>query len=201
MCNSAWSDLLPESYYEYFSHASSDHAPIFMNMLEKQVSGHKPFKFFHYWMQCASYAEVVTQAWNMAPTGYPLFRIICKLKAVKSALKAWSKQGLLTNPAQHIDSIKKKLTEVHKNLALDHMVVHVHKEEVAQIKQLEHWLALEESQLKQKSREDWSLLGDKNSKFFPAMVKVRTSRNQNTQLINVDGSYLTNLADKQTRSS
>jgi len=140
-------------------------------------------------MQCASYAEVVTQAWNMAPTGYPLFRIICKLKAVKSALKAWSKQGLLTNLAQHIDSIKKKLTEVHKNL------------EVAQIKQLEHWLALEESQLKQKSREDWSLLGDKNSKFFPAMVKVRTSRNQNTQLINVDGSYLTNLADKQTRSS
>ena len=45
LCNTAWISVLPGSYYEYLSHSSSDHSPIFMHMLEKQETGKKPFKF------------------------------------------------------------------------------------------------------------------------------------------------------------
>jgi len=52
------------------------------------------------------------------------------------------------------------------------------------------WLANEEDQAKQKSREGWLQLGDRNSHFFYAATKARTSRNSIRHLITETGALM-----------
>lgn len=115
-------------------------------------------------MKCNGFLEVVTRAWSITISGYPLYRLICKLKSVKGALKTWSKEDLY-NPQQKIARIKHQLADIHNKLNQDPMNVLIHEEEALN-QQLNHWLTLEESQMRQKCRVDWLSLGDRNTKFF-----------------------------------
>ena len=83
MCNEAWIDLLPHTSYAYLNHAFSDHSPMLMHLLDKPMSAPRPFKFFNYWMQHDGFVEVAEQAWNSDHTGFPVFRVINKLKDIK----------------------------------------------------------------------------------------------------------------------
>jgi len=60
----------------------------------------------------------------------------------------------------------------------------MHLEEKTLKKELDKWMRLEEEQLRQKSRETWLKLGDRNTKFFYSAIKVRQHRNQIKQIIN-----------------
>ena len=53
LCNQAWIDTLADSYYEYQSYATSDHAPITLHLLAATNTGPKTFKYFTYWYKCA----------------------------------------------------------------------------------------------------------------------------------------------------
>ena len=91
--------------------------------------------------------------------------------------------------------IKKKLDDIHNTLNLDPLNSVFHQEEKLLTEQLNHWLTLEEEQLRQKCRVDWLTLGDRNTKFFYAMAKVRSSKNQPTHLIDSSGTLLRDITD------
>ena len=55
------------------------------------------------------------------------------------------------------------------------------------------WLANEEDQWRQKSRESWMQLGDKNTKFFYTVVKAKNARNHISKLISEEGIATTDL--------
>jgi len=40
--------------------------------------------------------------------GYPLYRLMCKLKATKQAFKTWISSSYFDTPRQHIDGIRQK---------------------------------------------------------------------------------------------
>jgi len=65
-------------------------------------------------------------------------------------------------------------------------------EELALHDDLGKWMANEEDQRRQKSRESWMHLGDKNTKIFYSVVKVKNARNHISQLIS-KGITTTNL--------
>ena len=75
--------------------------------------------------------------------------------------------------------------------------MHLLDEERNLTKELEYWLGLEESRLKQNSREQWLNLCDKNSKFFYAVIKSRYSKNHISQFITDTGAQVSDL--KQIR--
>ena len=48
LCNHLWIDTLANSFYEYHNHATNDHAPMVLHLIEKINSGPKPFRYFNY---------------------------------------------------------------------------------------------------------------------------------------------------------
>ena len=55
---------------------------------------------------------------------------------------------------------------------------------------LNSWLTVEEDQIRQKSRENWLILGDKNTKKFHSASKVRHHRNHIQHVLNGDGELI-----------
>jgi len=61
LVNQAWIDVLPDSFYEYQSLATSDHAPLLLHLLKSFASSPRPFRFFNYWMQSSGFKEMIKQ--------------------------------------------------------------------------------------------------------------------------------------------
>jgi len=131
-------------------------------------------------MDCKEFSETVQQAWNLDFHGYPSYRVLKKLKAVKQNLKARCQANLLNSPKAHISSIRPKLNDIKVKLDLSPMDPNFQLLENGFTN--EHWLLLEDSQLRQKSRDEWLHLGDKNTKFFHARMKARHARNSLSHL-------------------
>jgi len=64
------------------------------------------------------------------------------------------------------------LKEVHDKLGTDPINIQLQKEDLKLQDELGTWLANEESQMRQKSRESWMHLGDKNTRFFYSVIKI-----------------------------
>ena len=80
-----------------------------------------------------------------------------------------------------------RLKEVHEELDKDPGNVQFQIEELALQDDLGKWLANEEDQWRQKIRESWMQLGDKNTKFFYSVVKAKNARNHISELISEEG--------------
>ena len=105
-------------------------------------------------------------------TGYLLFKVTQKLKATKSALKVWSQSNQLATRRQHIEEIRRKPSLIQQSCDLHPSNTDMHTGDNAFSVELEHWLSMEESQLRQKSRDLGLQLGDRNSNFFHAKKKT-----------------------------
>ena len=65
---------------------------------------------------------------------------------------------------------------MHNELGTDRQNTQLQREELDLQEELGIWLANEENQWRQKSREPWMHLGDRNTKFFYSVVKARQNR-------------------------
>jgi len=139
------------------------------------------------------FQQVLIQTWKTGFNGSPLFNLTKKLFALKLALKQWRK-ATFQDPKANIKAIREKLAEVHHQLSSDPSNIRLQKEEISLQEQLGDWLAREESQWRQKSREDWLHLGDKNTRFFYSAARVRQFKNHIAQLICPTGESVSNTA-------
>jgi len=106
-------------------------------------------------MQCEGFSDVLLKIWSEENfAGFPLYRLVRKLKAVKKGLKLWISTNHFDSPKKHIDNIKLKLDSVQQQLDTILLDTDMHIEESNLTAQLEHWLALEESSLRQKGRDN-----------------------------------------------
>ena len=80
-------------------------------------------------------------------------------------------------------------------LQADPLSTKLHKQESTLQAALSHWSSLEEGMFRQKSRESCLHLGDKNSKFFHSVVKVKTTKNHISSLISDNGTPVTKLEE------
>jgi len=118
---------------------------MFIHLTGNPVNSPVPFKIFNYWQQCSGFQEVLNKAWSSQSQGYPLFRLVNKLKSLKMALKSWRKSDF-SSPAAKINGIREE--HVRNQLAAQPLDPTLHQEELTLRKELVFWLANEEDQFK-----------------------------------------------------
>lgn len=175
-CNLEFRNLNSEMVCQALTPGLSDHSPILMKWSIEDNRRKSLFRFFNYWCKEEGFLEVVQQAWNTDVVGSPMFRVVTKLKRVKKAITNWRKNKPPLE-AQLLQA-RSQLIEVQRNLMADSTNADLANDEKRCKALVEHLANLEESMLRQKSRCIWLNLGDSNSKFFHASMKVRQHRNR-----------------------
>ncbi|KAK1300198.1 hypothetical protein QJS10_CPB13g01119 [Acorus calamus] len=191
--------LANPQFFAEFSHAlihylppgPSDHALLKLKTRPLIPTGPRPFRYFEMWEEHPQFSYVVDAAWKQSFDGSPLFQFVKKLSNVKYALKCWNKStfgGVQSN----LSHCREKLESAQSTLHGDPINPNLIMEESIARQGYMVALRAEESFLRQKLRQQWLALGDKNSKFFYSSIKVRSSRNSISCLRGTDGMYCTN---------
>uniref|UniRef100_A0A803NVZ1 Reverse transcriptase domain-containing protein n=1 Tax=Cannabis sativa TaxID=3483 RepID=A0A803NVZ1_CANSA len=149
----------------------SDHGPIIFDTHLFAARGYIPFRFFEAWSWEASCKEEISKVWSMDGTNATAM-FIRNISKSKDALQAWKKSIQEINEGE-IKNLKQRLEWIQSQPISDAL-----KEEESNLQSqiLLSWSKLE-SMWRQKSRETWLSLGDRNTRFFHAATVIRKRRN------------------------
>ncbi|KAK1316673.1 hypothetical protein QJS10_CPA05g01847 [Acorus calamus] len=176
----------PNSVVHYLAPGISDHSPLRISMHPLLPTGPRPFKYFEMWESHPTFDSIVHTAWNTHFEGSPLFIFTRKLSATKDALKRWNIR--VYGPVLH-QLQEKKRALIQTQLAVHQNQTNISLRSAESEAKIAYITALhqEESFLRQKSRQHWLALGDRNSKFFYSSIQSRKSRNSISTLKSNDG--------------
>ncbi|XP_019253812.1 PREDICTED: uncharacterized protein LOC109232496 [Nicotiana attenuata] len=90
--NQEFLDLFPSLEVEHLIKYESDHAPLLLSCNIDTMQVKKPFKFLNFWAKCETFLNVIKENWVTDTMGNTFNMFQSKLKKVKSALAAWSKE-------------------------------------------------------------------------------------------------------------
>ncbi|CAN1120865.1 Transposon TX1 uncharacterized 149 kDa protein [Linum perenne] len=181
--NSTLIQTCPDSSVSHLHRVKSDHRPILLKPLVQVFSPNvKPFRFIAAWLSRASFNVVLSNKWN-AGSDLPK-----ALADINDDLRTWNKR-VFGNIAYR----KKRLTE---ELKLADAWVSSNPSEFNRQKEsairskLELVLSQEEMLWVQKSRANWVIEGDRNTRFFQLATLKRKSVNRIKHLKDDDGNWV-----------
>lgn len=155
----------------------SDHSPLVVNCFSSNKGGGRPFRFLNCIAEHPDFLSKVSSAWNTPFSGCRMFQVWNKLKEVKKGIKLLHTHEF-GNIQEKIDIAAETLNLVQTELADDISNAELQTQETKAITAYKHWLGIQESIYRQKSRIQWLQLGDSNNHFFFSSVKHRNSRNR-----------------------
>ncbi|CAN1257445.1 Transposon TX1 uncharacterized 149 kDa protein [Linum perenne] len=181
----SWEEHFPGCDLKALARSCSDHRPLEIDCLDiPRII--RPWRFENMWMEHPNFRPFLATFWNDYPdSGGSLTLFAKKLKALKLSLKSWNietfkildyeiEEGL--NLIKDLDSAEEdgRFSEQERLRRID-------------VKCRLDWLwKLKEISWKQKSREKWLRLGDKNTKYFHQIANFNRRRNHLDGLF-VDG--------------
>ncbi|XP_019254007.1 PREDICTED: uncharacterized protein LOC109232716 [Nicotiana attenuata] len=169
----------------------SDHSPLAIEVGGRGIKGARPFKFFNHLAQHPDFISIVTNKWGSGQHMKGMEAIWYKLKQVKQELKTLNCRKF-SKVTKKVDYYRKELNEMQIETRDPEKQVGLADKEREVKQQLEKWVVIEESILKQKSRVKWLQLGDAKNAYFYACMKNRTAHKQIRRLNTVDGNIAQN---------
>ncbi|KAL5784031.1 hypothetical protein ACOSQ2_006423 [Xanthoceras sorbifolium] len=171
---SQWVNLFSGIKVEHLGFMFSDHRPISAKFVHGGPSGSgggdRKFRFEPFWLKDEECYSVICTAWGGLDRETSGRGLRDKLGLCADRLENWSKKKCEINllydrkqSEQVLDAIKSRERE------------------------LESLISKEELYWKQRSRVDWLLAGDKNSKFFHRRATARKKKNQISSLLDSRG--------------
>lgn len=131
------------------------------------------------------------EAWNTTiQSGSHAFRFKQRLALVRDTFKAWNKTSF-GRVEKEIEDHKERLKRIQEQI---YMVDDVKMERKVR-EHLEELLYREEILWTQKAKTNWDTNGDRNTKYFQAVVKNRRRRNRITQIMNDNDHWVTEPRD------
>ncbi|KAG5600974.1 hypothetical protein H5410_032344 [Solanum commersonii] len=103
-----------------------------------------------------------------------------KLKALKIGLKDLN--TYLASYRQKLQTARQSLEIVQSQIVTQPLNSVLIEQESVLLNDIRKWSLVEEQVLKQKSRVNWIAIGDANTKFFHAQMKIRSSKNTITSV-------------------
>ncbi|KAH0770267.1 hypothetical protein KY290_014248 [Solanum tuberosum] len=168
LVNQEFLDVFPASEVHHLIRQGSDHAPLHLSCNSVEVPIIKPFRFMNFWSRHQQFKKIVEDSWKIDFVGNPFFEFHSKLKNVKKALSAWSKE-IFGNVFQQIatleDIIKVREAQLQIHPSADNRAA-LSKVEAG----LKNYLRLEEEFWRQKAGMKWFKEGGMNTKIFHSYV-------------------------------
>ncbi|KAK4274538.1 hypothetical protein QN277_017742 [Acacia crassicarpa] len=164
----------------------SDHNPLCLKYVTDGESSNleRPFRFEAMWIKHENYNDFLQESWISS------MDINQSLDCFKNSLKSWNKE-LFGMVEQQKRSIMNRLDGIQKSRAYPYSEFLCNLEIELQ-ESLERILKLEEIKWFQKSRNEWIIKGDRNTRFYHLKSKARRRRNRISMLKNDEGSWIDN---------
>ena len=184
MGNASWSALFPDFGVHNLTMTGSDHRPI---MVDTETYAVVPMntsrrrRFEGRWLKEEKVGEVVATAWEHAPPGAP---VASKLHAIHSDLHEWDR-AVLKAPRKKV----KELTTELEQLMSGPITEDSSKKQMEITRKIEIALEQEEMHYMQRSRANWLMHGDRNTKFFHNFARARRKRNAILKLKDENGQW------------
>lgn len=193
LVNDHWLDRFPQSYVSIEPSGVSDHTRCWIR-LETPLPGNKrPFKFFNFLVDHPDFIDTVATIWEQTEVLFhstsALYRFHKKLKLLKPALRRLNKNKFGNIPQRTREAFDELCDK--QKIALQNPSETTFEEAVDAMTTWNHWAAVEESFLRQKSRITWLLNGDQNTLFFFKIVQSRASFNMIRRLVLPSGETIT----------
>ncbi|XP_070049964.1 uncharacterized protein LOC142171954 [Nicotiana tabacum] len=166
----------------------SDHTPICLYFEQGQQPPPKPFKFFNNLADHKDFPSLVKKTWEVNMQIPAMNKIWKKMKLLKQGLKKLNVEEC-SKILEKIQATKNKLQQVQREMRTTDHSEELKSTEKDLKENLEKWVMVEESILKQKSRIQWLNLGDSNATFFHASIKNRNAQKKITRWLNQAGTY------------
>ncbi|KAH0717607.1 hypothetical protein KY285_013638 [Solanum tuberosum] len=194
LVNAIWLLDMQSLEMQVMNPQSSDHSPLRVVLAQEEDKRHKPFKFLNHLAQHGEFQRTVQMAWQQSHNTGTMYGVWQKLKRVKIALKELNiaeYQGVETR----IKIYRQQLHDLPNTMRQPGQSTDILQLEKEVKENLEKWLNIEESILKQKSRVQWLQLGDGNTTYFHVSLKNIIARNKILSLTTADGRMVNNSND------
>ncbi|CAI0554757.1 unnamed protein product [Linum tenue] len=185
LINTSFEQMVSPDALTALDRVESDHNPIMLQWGIMERIKH-PWRFENMWLQEDSFLQSLVGWWNVPVNGTShLVRFGQKSRQSKLLIKQWNRE--------HFGKVEKRIAELLiriKNIdeAEDAGVFNpVLVSEKAILKcELERVLIMEEISWRQRSREVWLQVGDKNTGYFHRVAKVKSRRKKIKRIV-IDG--------------
>ncbi|XP_071912247.1 uncharacterized protein [Coffea arabica] len=171
LVNGACLDLFDAISVLHLTRHPSDHAPLKISFATRSDNKPRPFRFLNIWTSKPELLEMIRQAWDQDVDGSPL-RVLCsKLLATRRAIQSWNKQhfGNVIDAVRSAEMAVQRAEEVVDQDDSEECQIELNKAQA----ELRHALSIEEQFWRQKARVKWFQEGERNSRYFHAVVRQR----------------------------
>lgn len=174
-----WINLYPNSKVFHIPNYSSDHLPILLRTEPKPRRKAKSFRVKQWWASHHDFQDVCAKA---SQNGGQSWSQLCD--SFRNEVLVWGKGS--KNPDWELVNIEKEMEQLITQQQTD-----VIRERIA-ILQREHsrCIAAQESYWLQRSRLNWNLMGDQNTRFFHMTAVVRRRRNRIQAIQTAEGDWI-----------
>lgn len=185
MASISWRLAYPKATVSHLSAINSDHAPILLDTCPVDSFAHRPFRFEAVWLRDEGCKPVIESAWNKEVHGSDFVKLYKKQVATRDALRKWNKE-VFGRCQDRINNLLQKIKEIQ----IRHPSPVNELAEQSLQAELFEWLIRSEILWRQKSRELWLKLGDKNSKFFHLSMVICRRNNNIDAIKKEDGTWI-----------
>ncbi|XP_074314162.1 uncharacterized protein LOC141649368 [Silene latifolia] len=186
LVNDCWLNLWTDYFATFSAEGEFDHCPCIISLARSPEFKKKPFKFFNMWCRAPEYHQVIQHNWNNNVYGTAMFRVVKRLKLMKSALKKLN-GSLFLDIERNTDVAFKVMIHTQEELQRDPYNKQLMDIE-RQTRESYHLLATaKEEFLGQKAKCAWAKDGDVNSAMFHRLIKKRQLHNKVLQIQDAAG--------------
>ncbi|XP_042521331.1 uncharacterized protein LOC122094799 [Macadamia integrifolia] len=187
--NEDWLNSFDDCSQKVLPRIASDHAPLLVSSRLSSKPKNCPFRINKIWLDHPEFVDMTREAWNMNLISSATFILYQKLKRLKHVIKSWSRRAF-PNLNQEVDSARTELETVQSRIEEEGYSKHLFDLEADAKTRL--WKAIDnhEKLWAQKSRIRWLKEGDRCSRFFHVMTRIKRSRNSIRSIITESGAEI-----------
>lgn len=185
LCNDSWRITFPDAFVKVLPRVKfSDHHPILISPFgTTRRQGVRPFRFESAWMTHPSFVEDLNTWWLQSSD------FSSNLQSVEHELKGWKTQ-VFGDVVKKKKELLARLGGIQNSYKAGRAHLHLERLEVDLQNQLEDVLYKEELMWHQRSRSQWLLDGDRNTRYYHIKATNRKKKNKIHMLKDEQGDWV-----------